>query len=96
MINREHGGGPESWTAAIYRIEVAGPIPQEFSDCFSEMKIIERVVMDQSVVTSMTGPVVDQAALTGMLDGLADLHLPILSVERLAEIDEGDVSGKQN
>jgi hypothetical protein len=36
---------------------------------------------DQAPVTTLCGPLRDQAALLGVLNTLYDLHLPLLSVE---------------
>jgi hypothetical protein len=35
-------------------------------------------------VTTLLGPVRDQAALNGVLNTVYELHLPVLSVEKLA------------
>jgi hypothetical protein len=40
-------------------------------------------------VTTLTGRLKDQAELSGVLNGLYELHLPILSVKILTE-DNGD------
>ena len=40
-------------------------------------------------MTTLTGRLKDQAMLTGVLNGLYELHLPILSVKILTE-DDGD------
>jgi hypothetical protein len=47
------------------------------------MQITTRERRDGSIVTCMTGQVMDQSELTGMLDFLAEMHLPILKVENL-------------
>jgi hypothetical protein len=47
----------------------------------------------QAPVTTLYGPLRDQAALSGVLNTLYDpLHLPLLSVEYLAD-EEHDVPG---
>jgi hypothetical protein len=45
------------------------------------MRIEVMTRKDQSSVTTLTGRLVDQSELTGVLNGLAEMHLPILSVE---------------
>ena len=51
----------------------------------------------RSASSSLVGPVDDQSALTGMLDSLAEYHLPILAVERIAEIGEdGEPQGPRS
>ena len=75
------------WSAATYQIEVEGRIQESWLDCFLGMRItgIERA--DESIVTCMIGRVEDQSELSGILNGLAELHLPILSVKKLASTD---------
>ena len=77
------------WTPATYRIEVEGIIDENWTDSLAGMRISSRKRADQSTVTTLTGRLKDQAMLTGVLNGLYELHLPILSVKILAE-DNGD------
>ena len=76
------------WSPATYRIEVEGFLEESWSDRFAGMRIHSRKREDQSIVTCLTGRLMDQSELTGMLNGLAELHLPILTVEN---IDENNV-----
>ena len=77
------------WTPANYRIEVEGIIDENWTDSLAGMRISSRKRADQSTVTTLTGRLKDQAMLTGVLNGLYELHLPILSVKILSE-DNGD------
>lgn len=77
------GGGVRPWSPAIYVIEVAGSLPETCVDLFAGMRITVRGRDDSNTVTRLEGRLADQAALTGMLDGLAELHLPILTVHRV-------------
>ena len=81
--NEEH---LKLWTPATYRIEVEGEVPESWFDRLGGMRITTRQRKNQSTVTTLTGRVRDQAELTGVLNTLYELHLPILSVENL-EID---------
>jgi hypothetical protein len=47
------------------------------------MRITTRQRKDQTTVTTLIGRVRDQAELSGVLNTLYELHLPILSVENL-------------
>ena len=49
------------------------------------MRITSRKRADQTTVTTLVGRVRDQAELTGVLNSLYEMHLPILSVENLTE-----------
>jgi hypothetical protein len=73
------------WAPADYRIEVVGFLEESWSDRLGGMRIKTRQRTDQSTVTTLTGRVRDQAELTGVLNSLYELHLPILSVESITE-----------
>ena len=64
-------------------IRVKGQLDQHWSDWFEGLTITHN---DQNE-TILTGPVVDQAALHGLLAKLRDLRLPIVSVN-LSEVAE--------
>jgi hypothetical protein len=72
-----------SWSDAVYRIEVEGYLEESWSDRLAGMQITHRKRADESTVTCLVGRVMDQSELTGILNGLAELHLPILSVENI-------------
>jgi hypothetical protein len=67
--------------AAVYRIQVQGRLGEEWSSWFDGMTITAGEQDGGSVVTTLTGPVVDQAALHGLLSRIRDLNLPLLLVE---------------
>jgi hypothetical protein len=73
------------WTPATYRIEVEGIMDENWADSLAGMHISSCKRADQSTVTTMTGRLRDQAELTGELNSLYELHLPILSVNILTE-----------
>jgi hypothetical protein len=68
-------------TPAIYRITVQGCLDSSWSDDFGGMAISSQVAADGSSLTVLTGWLVDQAALFGILDGLYGLGFPLLGVE---------------
>ncbi len=57
----------------------------QWSDWFDGLTI----TLEDDGQTLLTGPVVDQAALHGLLRKVRDLGLPLLSVTRI-EPDQGD------
>lgn len=63
---------------ANYRIEVLGRLGENWLPCFEGM-----VTTCAGEVTTLTGPVADQAALRGLLCWLWDLNLTVLSVSRV-------------
>jgi hypothetical protein len=68
---------------ASYRILVLGDLTPDWSDRLEGMSISVVSRRDDMPVTSLFGVVPDQNALAGVLVALVDLHLSILSVQRL-------------
>jgi hypothetical protein len=68
---------------AVYRICVEGQINPVWSGRMEGMCITLTVSSEKQPVTTLEGELRDQAALTGVLNSLYELHLPVLSVERL-------------
>jgi hypothetical protein len=87
VANSHNGEHLKLWTRATYCIEVEGEVPESWSDRLGGMRITTRQRKDQTTVTTLIGRVRDQAELTGVLNTLYELPLPILSVENL-ERDE--------
>jgi hypothetical protein len=69
---------------ATYRIGVRGRIPARWCDRLEGMTVTERSPEAELPVTTLLGELSDQAALAGVLNTLYELHLPVLSVERLS------------
>jgi len=85
MPNNYNGKYLKLWTPATYRIEVEGALDESWSDRLGGMGITSRKRADQTTVTTLTGRMRDQAELAGILNSLYELHLPILSVENIAD-----------
>lgn len=60
-----------------YRIRIQGHLGPQWSDWFDGMTI----TLEADGTTRLTGPVVDQAALHGLLRKVRDLGMPLLSVK---------------
>ena len=73
---------------AIYQIEVQGYLDESRSDWFDNMTIVPRADSQGVSVTRLTGTVIDQAALHGLLRKLYDLGMPLLSVNCIEQIQE--------
>jgi hypothetical protein len=72
--------------SAIYRIRVQGELSAGWSSRLADMADMRTRVernKEHACVTTLEGPVRDQAALSGVLNTLYELHLPVLSVECL-------------
>jgi hypothetical protein len=67
-----------------YRIKVQGWIGERWANWFDGMTIAYEGTMDDSPITVLTGPVVDQAALRSLLTKIWDLNLTLISVIRVA------------
>ena len=74
---------------ATYRIQVKGYLDSSWTDCLSGLAINQSDEGAEPVVTTLYGQVLDQAALAGVLSALYGLHLPILSVEYLGDVPDG-------
>jgi hypothetical protein len=77
--------------ADIYRIRVKGHLAPRWVELFDGLTITQLDNGD----TLLAGPIVDQAALHGMLNRIRDLGMPLLAVER-AEPDGAASSDEQN
>ena len=68
---------------ATYRICIVGTLDKRCSDYCGGMTIEHERDPHQHAVTVMTGRLMDQSALVGILTSLHDIGCPILSVERM-------------
>jgi len=66
---------------AIYEIRVCGHLEEKWSDQLGGLQITATHGPDGQAETLIVGRVVDQAALTGVLNTLYEMHLPVVSVE---------------
>ena len=69
--------------SAVYEIQVLGELDQGWQQSFDGLATTLAYTGDQSPVTTLSGPVTDQAALRGMLCKLWDLNLTVISVRRV-------------
>jgi hypothetical protein len=60
----------------IYQIRIQGHLDAQWSDWFDRMSI----TLTDDGDTLLTGPVIDQAALHGLLRRVRDLGIPLLAV----------------
>jgi hypothetical protein len=68
---------------ATYSIRVVGHLDENWSTRLGGLKINATSQEGKKAVTTLSGPVIDQAALFGVLKALYDMRLPLLSVECL-------------
>ncbi len=70
----------------LYEIRIKGHLDDRWADWFEGLTLTREDNGD----TLLTGPVVDQAALHGLLRKVRDLAMPLLSVTRVRP-DQADV-----
>ncbi len=68
-----------------YHIRVRGRLDDRWSDWLGGLT----VQRDGDGTTVLVGPIVDQAALHGVIARIRDLGLPLLAVDRVAGSDGG-------
>ncbi len=71
----------------VYQIRIEGHLGREWADWFEGLAI---TALDNGE-TLLTGPVIDQAALHGVLKKVRDLGMPLVSVNR-GKPGQADVS----
>ena len=64
----------------VYQIRIEGQLRAEWADWFGGLS----VTLQPDGATLLSGPVVDQAALYGLLKKVRDLGLPLISVNRIS------------
>jgi len=78
---------PMQTPPVIYEIRVGGHLSSQWGDWFEGLT----VTLEADGNTRISGPVVDQAALHGLLKKVRDLGLPLLSVIRVETV-QGDAT----
>ena len=64
---------------AVYQIRIQGHLGPQWTEWFGGLTI----TLEESGDTLLTGPVVDQAALHGLLKKVSDLGMPLISAIRV-------------
>ena len=80
---------PTASQTVIYQIRIKGHLGREWAEWFEGLTI----TLEESGDTLLTGPVIDQAALHGLLKKVRDLGMPLVSVGPLepGQADSSDV-----
>ena len=73
---------------AEYEICIVGMLDDSWSDRLGGLAIMcsNGGKKDKKPVTTLTGPLIDQAALFGVLNTLYDMRLPLISVDCLSTL----------
>jgi hypothetical protein len=73
---------------ASYQIEVVGHLDIKRATWFEGLTLAVGYGEDGTPITSITGEILDQAALHGLLTVIRDLGLPLLAVNRITSAKE--------
>jgi hypothetical protein len=73
--------------SGLYEIRLKGHLDDRWADRFEGLTIS----LEEDGITLLTGPVIDQAALHGLLKKVRDLGMPLVSVSPVAPGPSSDV-----
>jgi hypothetical protein len=73
----------------VYQIRIKGHLGHQWTDWFEGLTI----TLEEDGDTLLTGPVIDQAALHGLLKKVRDLGMPLVSVSPVetGQADQSDI-----
>ena len=78
-MDKTHDSSEEHYKPRFYEIRVKGHLDDRWADWFGGLTI----TLEDNGDTLLTGPVVDQAALFGLLKKVRDTGMTLLSVNRV-------------
>ncbi len=74
----------------VYQIRIKGHLSDQWTGWFEGLTI----TLEENGDTLLTGPVVDQAALFGLLKKVRDLGMQLISVNRVDTSNQDRLTGK--
>jgi hypothetical protein len=86
MVIEPNCNGMSLETPGTYRIQVHGHLDESWSDSLNNMVITRAFTKRNRPITILVGHLADQAALSGVLNSLYELRMPLLSAEIMNEI----------
>ena len=85
-MSETHASTEDHYEPGLYEIRIKGHLDDRWADWFGGLTI----TLEDNGDTLLTGPVVDQAALHGLLRKVRDLGMQLISV---TSIEPGPVDG---
>jgi len=73
---KTHASTKDHYEPGLYEIRLKGHLGSQWTDWFEGLTI----TLEENGDTLLTGPVIDQAALHGLLKKIRDLGMPLVSV----------------
>ena len=86
-MSNKHILKTEPSEAMVYQIRIKGHLGPQWTEWFADLTI----TLQENGETLLAGPVVDQAALYGLLKKVRDFGMPLISINQVEPILE-DVS----
>jgi len=86
---KTHASTKDHYEPGLYEIRLKGHLGSQWTDWFDGLTI----TLEEDGDTLLTGPVIDQAALHGLLKKVRDLGMPLVSVSPLepGQAEQSDV-----
>ena len=78
-MSETHGSTEVHYEPGLYEIRIKGHLADRWATWFGGLTI----TLEDNGDTTLSGPVIDQAALHGLLRKVRDLGMPLLSVNRV-------------
>ena len=91
LMSNDLNAKPDPGQPMIYQIRIMGQLDNQWTDWFDGLTI----TLEENGDTLLTGPVVDQSALHGLLKKVRDLGLPLISVNQVPPLETTNQSNKE-